>query len=589
MSWVILLIAVAWAVTFATLLVTAAAEVLSWIPNASVRRWLVIVPGLSVAFFATLMLVGIYFFPETVTDRLREARSSYHAFPTTTIFAIANAAAFVLGLFVLTLWGFWPQRGVPYQPRAIEWGVRRWHRRFWLVALVALCAVLVQDVELRMRLGRMEKRALALAGTLAPPSVPREDNAAIHYQQAIDMLTDVREWQEEGKYREVYTGDTICACDSEERQEYFQRLEPLFDEMRQAAARSGCRFDDSYQPVDVLDGMESSYRLVELAQKLSRHARYMICQQRPGDALADLRAIRGLEDHLLQDPRNAETVFLYWFEAWILDTIDQLATYCDDISVEEARQLFAEPHDVEEFHREVRKWRAAVVQVHLVKTLDGRNYLRPEFHDEFFASPVRRAIGCQVMRLLFGRDEMQSIYSYYPFLLRPEDPDSWIDRTWDDARPGGNIVERAQQTGAYAHWARKANADRQLSNIGIAAALYHQQHGNWPHAMDDLVPDFLPAPPIDSLTDEPFQWMNIDGGVMVYSLYDQSVFDEFDNSPEWWLEVADFHRRAIFLGEAYRRQAMASIPDPDHLCPEEQGQPLDPFAIPLDEAEDEQP
>jgi len=54
--------------------------------------------------------------------------------------------------------------------------------------------------------------------------------------------------------------------------------------------------------------------------------------------------------------------------------------------------------------------------------------------------------------------------------------------------------------------------------IGIALELYRRRHGDWPAALADLSPMFLPSVPVDRLTGKPLRYVLTEGGPVVYSL-----------------------------------------------------------------------
>ena len=55
-------------------------------------------------------------------------------------------------------------------------------------------------------------------------------------------------------------------------------------------------------------------------------------------------------------------------------------------------------------------------------------------------------------------------------------------------------------------------------SVGIALALYHRRHGVYPSSLQALVPDLLPAVPVDRITGEPVHYTIRDGIPIVYSV-----------------------------------------------------------------------
>ena len=61
-------------------------------------------------------------------------------------------------------------------------------------------------------------------------------------------------------------------------------------------------------------------------------------------------------------------------------------------------------------------------------------------------------------------------------------------------------------------------ASRDSADAAIAAELYRRKNGAWPAKLDDLVPEFLPAAPIDPFTGQPLLMKATPEGFKVYSL-----------------------------------------------------------------------
>jgi len=565
MPWIVLMAGVLFVVVLAAALVAHAAVPIAAISRPVVRRWIVIPIAAVLGFAAAFFAVAVYFTPQFREDVWRALSDSYAGLPTTTILVVSTVVAFAVALVMLTIYGFLPQWGGPYVPRAARWNARRLRRTTVVLFGALLVALFLQDVELQWRLGQMEARALELAQSLASEPVPDEENAAVHYQRIIDASEELDELND--SFEDVGTGLGLCACDSERRKDYFAKLAGELSALQQAALCEKCRFDDDHAPVDLLDAMGVRYYLVGAAQGLVRLANYEICRQQPAEALALLRIIRRLEDHLAMDPRGTETVFYYWLEAWTCYTVERLATYCNTVPVDEARSLMAEPLNADAVYPGAIKWKAAMFQMSVVKTYDGRHFDRPETEGQLIEDPIGRALQLAFMRLVFARDDMRSMEVYFPFLEHPEDPDAWRSHDYMDIFPTGYILPAIESSSWAEGWVERANSWRQLTNIAFAAALYHQQHDRWPDAMERLVPDFLPHVPTDPLTGKSYHWINIDDGLVVYSEDDAHAFENFSDTREQWRNIeGNILYGSLFLGRAYIQYSSADYKDPNDPC-----------------------
>ncbi|HEY1376620.1 MAG TPA: hypothetical protein VGF55_07490 [Gemmataceae bacterium] len=63
-----------------------------------------------------------------------------------------------------------------------------------------------------------------------------------------------------------------------------------------------------------------------------------------------------------------------------------------------------------------------------------------------------------------------------------------------------------------------AQARCRCAAVAIAVELYRLRHGRWPDSLAALVPDFLPAAPLDPLDGRPLRYKRLAHGVAVYSV-----------------------------------------------------------------------
>jgi hypothetical protein len=64
----------------------------------------------------------------------------------------------------------------------------------------------------------------------------------------------------------------------------------------------------------------------------------------------------------------------------------------------------------------------------------------------------------------------------------------------------------------------KGEAMHRLSRLGLAAEAYRLKHGKLPHALDDLVPEFIPRIPIDPCDGKPMHLRMEGGDLHIYSV-----------------------------------------------------------------------
>ena len=79
----------------------------------------------------------------------------------------------------------------------------------------------------------------------------------------------------------------------------------------------------------------------------------------------------------------------------------------------------------------------------------------------------------------------------------------------------------------------RAEAARQMTIAAIALKRYQLKHGNYPPDLNSLVPEFLPAVPLDPVDGQPLLYRrNADGTFLLYSVGENGVDDAGDPSLE---------------------------------------------------------
>jgi hypothetical protein len=67
--------------------------------------------------------------------------------------------------------------------------------------------------------------------------------------------------------------------------------------------------------------------------------------------------------------------------------------------------------------------------------------------------------------------------------------------------------------------------------VAVAAERYRLAHGDWPRAIADLVPGYLPAVPLDPFDDAPLRYRRTDSGAVIYSVGVDGRDDGGDPNP----------------------------------------------------------
>lgn len=90
-----------------------------------------------------------------------------------------------------------------------------------------------------------------------------------------------------------------------------------------------------------------------------------------------------------------------------------------------------------------------------------------------------------------------------------------------------------------------ADVHRDLLLTDIALQRHHRRHGRYPGALEDLVPDFLPAVPVDAMDGRPLRYLPEPGGAFVLWSVGEDQRDDggdpapADREPTYWWRAKD--------------------------------------------------
>ncbi len=572
MHWILLCLLIITAWLAADLLVACGARLLSLVPYALVRRWAVISAIFPVCIALFFLVFFLIYREQDRHDFTQAIANAYQYIPTITIAVLIPVGTLVIGLTLLSAIGFWPCRGVPYQPRASAWNLSRRGKQVGFLMIAIFSALLMQDWELQWRLARMESRAEAVAQSMKPDIDAEASNAAVYYQQLVAIRKKLRPWEKEEYFKDL---DRFFHIDPNNKivRSYIKELQPLVSCFRKASRCPDCCFEDTFQPLDVLDGPNTNFAITKAVVHLKRYAHQMIQQGQPQEAIECITWIRQLETHQQQDPRNSETVFFFWHECHVKRIVEHLSTFEAELPEDQLRQVLSLSLDADAIFANAWKWYGAGLQKHLASAYSGRAYSRPEFQDDkvwgdpSWRGKVVRSLILFTMRAAFARDDMNAAKYICDLPNYSLDEKPWEHYFDSGAIPGGKLVWSVSDSGVTPWLAARVARNRELSNIGIAACLFHQEKERWPTSLSQLSPGYLPMALRPSKEEQPFAIISLDDGMIVYSPRESSrrwmkFFEEYEDTDSWWQEAADLPLcEVVFLGEAYTRcvEARAAV------------------------------
>ncbi|HEY2881534.1 MAG TPA: hypothetical protein VGJ15_03860 [Pirellulales bacterium] len=556
MQWLVLLAACVLAIVVATLLISCAAHGLCSIARPTVRKWLAV---FGVMFFWSCVGVSIYLSLTLPRDDSMAATASalilsYQSLPTWTLLRYVPLICGVLWFVFAGMYGLLPEPGVPYEPRAVHWNLLWLLIRGGFVLSTLLILILAQDVELCARLRSMEARADKLLPSHRPASVDEQQNAAKHYQRVVALMDARREPSYETR-RELDALLDAGGPLNSKVEAYFQPIGPIFEELRAASKCTACCYDDDVIVVEIPDNLHVNVTVDSALSELSRYANWQSCRQNPLEAIEAIKVIRRWEEHLQQDHRNVGAEMFVWTEHSICQIVQHLTAHCPKLPAAELKTLLVPRLPIDSIRESTIRWEAVTWQKSLPEVYDGRAYSRPDMREQadLASNSLQGRLTRIMMRLIFARDELASVENRFKCLEVPFDDRTWGVAEQPDGNPRGHMAATFWSTAMSKYFIDLAGSYRDLANIGIATALYHQDHQAWPSKLADLAPDYVAQIPSNPTWDEEFSLMMIDGGIVVYARSEDKQLANAENEEQKWRELSQTTLPILFFGTAFEK------------------------------------
>jgi hypothetical protein len=373
---------------------------------------------------------------------------------------------------------------------------------------------------------RTEAGARALA--LAPPRIVDRDNAALVYEKAFNTMDKgdalPKEWSETWSDWADAPQKPGFDADSAPLRAFMKRQEPTIAFLRRAAAMPDCYFEHNYGAPGYDMILPELSALRQGARLLVVDARLKAADGKPREALESLAAVFGMAQHTRREPITISALVAMAIDSNGAEGLESVLAACrpgaDDLKVlaideaasfqhimprvfqmEEAFGLPAFPM-VSEGDMSMRALGLNVEPFMIPLLPVWRVYLLP---DEIFS--YRNVMG--EFRSLAARPYFQTHTEW----SRTE------ARLSENHRMGILTKMLVPALGRCMEVAAKADARHRLAVIAVAATSYRLKTGRLPARLEDLVPEFMPAAPVDPFDGKPMKTAATPGGGMViYSI-----------------------------------------------------------------------
>jgi hypothetical protein len=395
------------------------------------------------------------------------------------------------------------------------------------------------DLAARQQIAALRVEAGAVGRSVAPPSIPDRDNAAIIYQQAFEAMGQPNpsgSWQWDEKlvkaWNEKWTNwhDTM-RLDFDLRDPqlrgFLARQAPAIKLLRQAAAKPDCSFDRDYGRPDISMLIPELSPLRMAANLLSLSA---MCDASDGNyrqSVEDINAIFSIAAHIGRDPLLISALVSMAVDHIGIDSLQVVLEYnrvpAEDLaavklSVASYQTMLGRAFRTEETFRLTTCGQIAMGRYSIgeITNMSGGgvvqvlpNLISPAVYRVFFLGEDIAAQSRFALKL------EETVHQPY---WKVKDRLGGFDHQLS-SNPGGIITALMMPAlNRTLESAATAESRRDMARVALAILGYREKNGQFPEELDDLVPDFIATVPLDRFDGKPMKLKRTDRDLVVYSI-----------------------------------------------------------------------
>jgi len=404
-----------------------------------------------------------------------------------------------------------------------------------------------------LAIARQEAGAVLLA--MSPPPVAESLNAARVYGEAVKTLGEpIEQRWNDAAYWGIHAKEDVDWKDPHVL-ELVKRNEAALALLRKAAAMPGCNFNHQPSLLDAVPQPDSEMlKLRQGATLLAIDARVKAARGNLPGAFEDIAAIFGMVRNL-----SGQIRFRWRMEpvAWL--------TLEDALRLGPAGKEPLPPLDIPQLPSLIRQVREeqALLGMFLPAAASQPSLMieHPNQNMGAAAALMMEAVVAPVARVFIIPDDLAAMrksfddYQKSPRSRQDETPKDWADLRksveTDQASICGAIFIKPKHEHLLADASAHA-ALRQLGRAGLAAAAYQRKHGRYPERLEQLVPEFLPAIPLDPRDGQPLRIKGFPEVVVLYAPQNSAAVENEALRKRW----------DVGLGPIFRLQPLTSHEKP---------------------------
>ncbi len=458
------------------------------------------------------------------------------------------SVSFLLGTAALLILGLQSMSADDARPAATHWP-----RGILVIGLgvtlsLHLATYLIIDMAAMQQAAEIRAEARALAISAAPAHVPDRDNAALLHQRAAERMGLYHQWNE------AWSDEWNAWLDSPDApfdpsdpklREFLKKNASMATLWRQAASKPDCYFDHDYTRPSYLMLLHEADHVNDAARLLAVEAR---CKAVDGDirgALDNAQAMFVLAEHVSTVPCLVMQIVAVRVDANAKRTLEAVlnsaSVSLDDLVATKA------PRHVSYRYRlvQVLRWEEASGLTFMSNVAEGRN--RVSVLDDLLGHGLLEEDEPSFM-LTSGNGRsgflgLPAMASFYRIFLLTDDAAYWrksmnqsselasepyyrskdtLETFFDEFDPEPQcVVTRAYFPALYiaVKACARRDAQREVARVGLAMSVYRADNkGAFPESLQELVPDFLTAVPLDPFDGKPLRLKSTEQDVIVYSI-----------------------------------------------------------------------
>ncbi len=424
----------------------------------------------------------------------------------------------------------WRRRGLRRPEPGMARSAAAWPRdKLWLGLGGAVLAFGLtfwnMDLSARADLAIARQEAGALLLGMTPPPVSEAENAARVYADAVRDLGQPIE--------EPWRNTAFRGLDAQEPADWkapylaelLQRHAAVLPRLREAAVMPRCNFDRRPTLLDAADKITSApieMRLRRGAMLLAIDARMRAMEGDIARAFEDIGAIFGMVRHVAGQFRH-----LWGMEAMAWRTLEEVLRLAPPAKKPLPALASGE---LPPLIRLVCEEQAFLGMIFPTLATDPSHVIAEiRKHDGSLVAGAVENVGVPIGRVFILSDELAAMHELFaryqkaPRSARDETPKDWAELR--------NFTETARTSILSVYYIKPKQrvvfSDgwtlaglRGTGRTALAVAAYYRKHGRYPERVEQLVPEFLPAVPVDPRDGQVLRISSVAGEVAIYAPQD---------------------------------------------------------------------